>query len=89
MMNKRGIPEIRDRLKAIAEETGLEELDDLANEMYRRSPVRKAARRSPTLTRDLAVKIKDYACQHPQDHLQDIAEVFGVNPGRVSESLRI
>ena len=38
-MNKRGIPEIRDRLKVIAEETGIDELDDLANEMYRRSPI--------------------------------------------------
>ena len=89
MMNKRGIPEIRDRLKVIAEETGIDELDDLANEMYRRSPIRRAARRSPTLTPDLAGKIKDYAWQHPQDHLQDIADVFGVNPGRVSESLRM
>jgi hypothetical protein len=88
-MNKRGIPEIRERLKVIAEKSGIEELHDLANEMYRKSPVRRATKRSPSLTPELADKIKDYACQHPQDHLQDIAEKFGVNPGRVSESLRM
>ncbi len=89
MTNKRGIPQIRNRLRVIADETGIDELKDLADEMYRRPPVRRAERRSPTLTPDLAAKIKDYAMQHPKHHLQDIAEVFGVNPGRVSESLRM
>lgn len=89
MMNKRGIPEIRDRLKVIAEETGIDELNHLANEMHRRSPLRRAAKRSPALTPILAAKIKDYASRHPKDQLQDIAVVFGVNSGRVSESLRM
>jgi hypothetical protein len=89
MTNKRGIPEIRIRLRVIANETGIDELNELANEMYRRPAYRRADRRSPTLTPDLAAKIRDYALQHPKDHLQDIAEVFGVNPGRVSESLRM
>ena len=88
-MNKRGIPEIRERLKAIADETGIEELKGLADEMYRRPAIRRAAKRSPTLTPDLARQIRQYAEQRPKDHLQDIAEVFGVNPGRVSESLRM
>lgn len=89
MRNKRGIPEIRNRLRAIANETGIEELRDLADEMYRRPAIRRADRRSPSLTPELAEKIKAYAIQHPKDHLQDIAEIFGVNPGRVSESLRM
>ena len=87
-MNKRTIPEIRIRLRVIANETGIDELNDLADEMYRRPAFRRADRRSPALTPDLASRIRDYAMQHPKDHLQDIAEVFGVNPGRVSESIR-
>jgi hypothetical protein len=89
MKNSRGIPEIRARLRVIAHEKGIDELNDLANEMYRRPAIRRAAKRSPKLTDELASKIREYAMQHPKDHLQDIAEVFGVNPGRVSESLRM
>jgi hypothetical protein len=89
MKNKRGIPEIRNRLQAIAAETGISELSDLADEMYRRPPIRRAQTRSPKLTPELAAKIRDYTLQHPDAHFQDIASVFGVNPGRVTDSFQM
>lgn len=85
--NKRSIPEIRVRLRELAEEHGLEELHALADEMYRRSPVRRASNRSVKLTPKLAEKIRRYARKHPSLHQRDLAQEFNVNPGRISEAL--
>lgn len=85
--NKRGIPEIRDRLREIADEEGLEELHDLADEMHRNSPVRRARPRSAQLTPELAEEIRNYARKNPRMHQRDIAQRFNVNPGRVSEAM--
>lgn len=81
------IPEVRARLRELAEEHGIEELNELADAMYRRSPAKRAPNRSPKLTPELAEEIREYAADHPDAHNQDIAEHFGVNIGRVSESL--
>ncbi|EEX17022.1 hypothetical protein CSE45_5510, partial [Citreicella sp. SE45] len=54
--NKRSIPEIRVRLRELAEEHGLEELHALADEMYRQSPIRRASNKSVKLTPKLAEK---------------------------------
>ena len=85
--NKRGIPEIRSRLREIADELENEELHALADEMYRNSPVRRARPSSAPLTPELAEKIRDYAKRHPKMHQRDIAQRFNVNPGRVSEAM--
>lgn len=85
--NKQGIPAIRDRMREIAEEYGIEELNDLADQMYRKPPKKRAPVRSPKLTPELAEKIRQYSKENPMAHQQDIAEVFGVNHGRVSEAL--
>lgn len=82
-----GIPEVRARLRELAEEHDIDELNELADAMYRRSPVKRAPNRSPKLTPELAQEIREYAADHPDAHNQDIAENFGVNIGRVSESL--
>jgi len=87
MTNKRSIPEIRERLYEIAEEEGLPELAELADETFRNPPVRRAARRSPKLTPALAAQIRVYAKSNPNAHQADIASHFNVNPGRVSEAL--
>lgn len=81
------IPAVRARLHELAEEHGIPELHDLADQTIRRPPQRRATTRSPTVTAELAQEIRDYAAAHPEAHLQDIAEHFGVNHGRVTESL--
>lgn len=86
--NSQGIPAIRDRLRKLADEHGIDELHDLADQMYRKSAGRKRApMRSPKLTPELAEDIREYAAANPNAHQQDIAEHFGVNHGRVSEAL--
>ena len=85
--NKRSIPEVRERLRELAEEHGIPELDELANEMYRKSPVRRAANKSDPLTSTLAKEIRKYARANPDLHQRTIAEKFNVNPGRVSEAM--
>lgn len=87
MKNKRSIPEIRVRLRELADLHNLEELHTLADEMYRRSPVRRASNKSVQLTPKLAEKIRRYAIKHPRLHQRDLAQEFNVNPGRVSEAL--
>lgn len=81
------IPAVRDRLRELADEHGLEELRDLADQMYRRTARKRAPIRSPKLTPALAQQIRQYAAANPGAHQQDIAEKFGVNHGRVSEAL--
>lgn len=87
MSNKRSIPEIRERMRELAAELGVDELNQLADEMYRKQPAKRAPVRSPKLTPELAEEIRQYAASHPDAHQQDIAEKFGVNHGRVSEAL--
>lgn len=85
--NISGIPAVRDRLRELADEHGLEELRDLADQMYRRTARKRAPIRSPKLTPALAQQIRQYAASNPGAHQQDIAQKFGVNHGRVSEAL--
>lgn len=85
--NISGIPAVRDRLRELADEHGLEELRDLADQMYRRTARKRAPIRSPKLTPALAQQIRQYAASNPSAHQQDIAQKFGVNHGRVSEAL--
>jgi len=85
--NRRGIPAVRDRLYELADELDLEELRDLADQMWRKSAKKRAPVRSPKLTPEMAEEIRQYAAAHPGAHQQDIAEKFGVNHGRVSEAL--
>lgn len=81
------IPEIRARLHELAHEHGIEELADLAEATRRRPPIRLAPVRSRPMDHAVTVAIRAYAAAHPTAHLSAIAEVFKVNPGRVSEAL--
>ncbi|MBV7258827.1 hypothetical protein [Erythrobacter crassostreae] len=85
--NKRGIPDLRQRIREIADEENLDELHDIADEMHRNSPIRRAKNQSQTLTPELAKKIRDFAKKHPNMHQRDIAPKFNVNPGRVSQAM--
>lgn len=86
-MAKRTIPQVRDRLREIADELGVEELHELADDMHRNTAVSRAARRSATLTSKLASDIRAFKKKNPKLHQRDIAQKFNVNPGRVSEAL--
>ncbi len=85
--NSSGIPALRERLRELAREHGLDELNDIADQMYRRAHTRRAPTRSPKLTPEMAQQIRDYKAANPDAHQQDIAQIFGVNHGRVSEAL--
>ncbi len=85
--NARGIPALRERLRELADEHGLDELNEIADKMYRRSHTRRAPNRSQPLTPELAEAIREYKDAHPNAHQRHIGEVFNVNPGRVSEAL--
>ncbi len=85
--NKRTIPEIRVRLRELAEEFGIPELHDLANETYRSSAIKRHSVKSAALTPQLAEEIRRYVDANPQLHQRDVAQRFNVNPGRVSEAL--
>lgn len=56
--------------------------------MYRQPPARpRAPTTKTTMTPNLAKSIRAYARAYPRAHNQDIADLFNVNPGRVSEAL--
>lgn len=77
------IPELRQRLYLIAIELG-----HIADELERRPSRKKAPRSSVPMTPDLAERIRNFASHHPEWTENDIGIHFGVNQGRVSESLR-
>lgn len=82
------IPEIQQELHQLAREHGIERLSDLADELSRRAPVRRAPATSVKMTAVVRRRIKDYAQAFPNMPLAEIAKHVGVNPGRVSETLR-
>ena len=74
-------------MRELAEELGCDELNELADQLYRKQPATRAPRRNPVVTPAVAAQIRAYAAANPNAHQQDIAEKFGVNHGRVSEAL--
>lgn len=84
--NRLSIPEARDRLRELAEEHDLPELSEIADQMYRRSPKKRAKNKSTPVTPALAEKIREYVADHPDAHQREVGQEFNVNPGRVSES---
>jgi hypothetical protein len=60
--NKLGIPAVRDRLRELADEYGIDELHDLADQMYRKSAKKRAPVRSPKLTPEMAEEIRQLVC---------------------------
>jgi hypothetical protein len=85
--NKRSIPQLRKRLREIAEETGNDELNVIADELQRNPAAKRAPRKSTPFTAEMAEEVREFAQAHPDAHNQEIADHFGVNPGRVSEAL--
>lgn len=82
------IPEVQDRLRAIAKEHADSRIAALADELDRRRGGRRAAATSTPMSPALRLEIRRYAEAHPDASQSDISRVFNVNPGRVSETLR-
>lgn len=82
------IPEIRDRLHALADELRCKELHDLAEETRRRPYTRVAPVKSRRVDPVVRKAVRAYAAAHPDAHQRDIGQLFNLNAGRVSESLR-
>lgn len=82
------IPEIADRLRGIAAESGLPELFGLADELRRRPAGRRAAPRSRPMSDDLVAEIRAFRHANPRMSQVEISRRFEVNQGRVSEALK-
>lgn len=89
------IPEVRKQLSQAADdlrtgarkpETIAKHLDFLVTELWRKKSRRKVGKaiRTP-LTPEIKAEIRAYAKLHKDQDLQEIANQFNVNPGRVSE----
>ena len=77
--------EVAARLRELATEHNLPELEELAAQLKNRPPVRKAPTASVTVTPRLARRIRKYVQEHPDETYMQIAGRFKVNHGRVSE----
>lgn len=86
-MNRRTIPEIRERLYELAGELGCAELRDLADETKRRPPVKRAPCAARGITPALARRVRAYVAAHPRKPNREIGAHFGIDGGRVSEIL--
>lgn len=86
-MSELTIPEVRMRLFEIAAETDNAELNDLASQLVRRQHGRRAPTTKKAMTEYRTQAIREYAERHPDVGEFDIAVVFGVNQGRVSEAI--
>lgn len=84
----RTIPQIRERLHELAGELGVPELAMLAEETKRRPVVRRARARSARMSDEVAQAIRAYVRARPGVSHMDVAKVFDVNTGRVSEAIR-
>lgn len=86
------LPDVAKRMREIAMliqsdyAAEADELLELAAEIKRRSGTRAPASSTP-MTPELAEEIKEYADANPGMSHQDIAVVFNVNHGRVSEAI--
>lgn len=91
------IPTARAKLLAVADRleqgtfgrpgTAREIRQIIEDHMYRELPVRRAPRKMRKMDPATAARIRDYAQQHPDLSMLEIANAFGTNPGRVSEAL--
>jgi len=77
------IPEIRDELAAISAR-----LLEIVEELKRRPAIRKSSVKSRAVTPHLNRLIRRYAAAHPDASYEEMAQIHGVNTGRISEAIR-
>lgn len=86
-------PEIQMALVATADDSRMppdlaDRVKTLARALSRRKPIGRAERKSTPMTTALAQAIRHYRAAFPDASQTEIARVFEVNPGRVSEAIR-
>ena len=64
------------------------DLHDALDLMTRKVGKRQAPAKSAPMTAEMAQKVRTYARIHPTKTQAEIARLFCVNPGRVSEALK-
>jgi hypothetical protein len=82
------IPEIRARMHELADEHGIPELHDLAEETRRRSPLRRAKPRWPRLTDEVKQQVREMFAARPELGVRELADHFRTSIGRISEAVR-
>ena len=82
------LPEVASRLRELANELDSNELDDLADEIGRRSPRQRAPTTSAPMTDALKARIRALKAAEPDLSQAEIGRRLNLNPGRVSEALR-
>jgi hypothetical protein len=82
------LPEVVARLRELAIDLGCDELDDLADEIGRRSPSQRAPTTSAPMTDALRAEIRAMKAAQPDLSQAEIGRRLNLNPGRVSEALR-
>lgn len=85
-MTQRTIPQIRARLRELAEEHGIPELSELADESVRRFGGRRARVKALKVTPEIEAHIRELAASGTLTQ-QEISQRVGVTAGRVSETL--
>lgn len=79
------IPEVRERLRELAEEHGLPELGMLAGELVRRRNAPAVKPKSAPVTEKTRRAVRAYSDLHPEMPMTEVARIFELNQGRVSE----
>jgi len=82
------LPEVASRLRELAIQLGCDELDELADEIGRRSPRQRAPISSAPMTDALRAQIRAMKAAERDLSQAEIGRRFNLNPGRVSEALR-
>lgn len=82
------IPDIQSELRTLSTRHGMPRLAELADLMKRRSPRVVAPQSSVKMPPEIKKGIKAYRATNPNATQLEIGNHFGVNPGRVSETLR-
>jgi hypothetical protein len=84
------IPKAREEIAAIALELGdlADRLNAVLADLHRRPEVRKRApRTSAPVDAEMAAHLRKFAANNPDMPQHEIAQRFGINPGRVAEAL--
>lgn len=89
------IPMARQKLSLLrrgAEADGLSEvvvaIDEIEKLLWRESRKERVARRSRSMTPDLKRRLREHVEANPDEPMQEVANRFDVNIGRVSEALK-
>lgn len=82
------IPEIRDRMHELADQHGIPELHELAEQTRRRPPIRRAPPRWPRLSEGRKQQVREAFAANPRLGVRELANRFNTSIGRISEAVR-